>query len=108
MDELGTPHDRYFRESFGRLEVARDFLRHNLPTALLPEIDLATLEISKDTYVGEDLSEDCSDLVYRDESVSWNVNIGYTAEGIGEMTILDARKLGIYPVQVEQVVADAA
>jgi predicted transposase/invertase (TIGR01784 family) len=65
MDELGTPHDRYFRESFGRLEVARDFLRHNLPAALLSEIDLATLEISKDTYVGEDLSEDCSDLVYR-------------------------------------------
>lgn len=46
--------------------------------------------------------------IVRDESVSWNVNIGYTADGIGEMTILDARKLGIYPVQVEQVVADAA
>ncbi|WP_295446405.1 Rpn family recombination-promoting nuclease/putative transposase [uncultured Thiodictyon sp.] len=65
MDELGTPHDRYFRESFGRLEIARDFLFQNLPAALLAEIDLTTLEISKDTYVGEDLSEDCSDLVYR-------------------------------------------
>lgn len=65
MDELGTPHDRYFRESFGRLEIARDFLLQNLPAALLAEIDLTTLEISKDTYVGEDLREDCSDLVYR-------------------------------------------
>jgi hypothetical protein len=29
----------------------------------------------------------------RDESVSWNVNIGYTAEGLGEVTILDAKKM---------------
>jgi hypothetical protein len=35
MDELGTPHDRYFRESSGRLEIARDFLLQNLPAALL-------------------------------------------------------------------------
>jgi hypothetical protein len=29
----------------------------------------------------------------RDESVSWSVNIGYTAEGLGEVTILDAKKM---------------
>ena len=43
-----------------------------------------------------------------DESVSWNVNVGYTAEGLGEITILDARKSGIYPLQIERVVADVA
>ena len=42
MEEIGSPHDRYFRESFGRLEIARDFLRQNLPEPLLAEIDLAT------------------------------------------------------------------
>jgi uncharacterized protein YuzE len=46
--------------------------------------------------------------ILRDESVSWNVNIGYTADGIGEITILDAQKSGIYPLQIERVVADAA
>jgi uncharacterized protein YuzE len=46
--------------------------------------------------------------VVRDESVSWNVNVGYTAEGLGEITILDAQKSGIYPLQIERVVADAA
>jgi predicted transposase YdaD len=65
MDQISAPHDRYFRESFGRVEVARDFLRHNLPATLLAEVDLATLEIATDTYVAEDLREDCSDLVYR-------------------------------------------
>ena len=46
--------------------------------------------------------------IQRDESVSWNVNIGYTADGIGEITILDAQKSGIYPLQIERVVSDAA
>lgn len=46
--------------------------------------------------------------IVRDESASWNVNVGYTADGIGEITILDAQKSGIYPLQIERVVADAA
>ena len=46
--------------------------------------------------------------IARDESASWNVNIGYTADGIGEITILDAKKSGIYPLQIERVAVDAA
>ena len=46
--------------------------------------------------------------ILRDESLSWNVNIGYTADGIGEITVLDAQKSGVYPLQIERVVADAA
>ncbi|WP_058556952.1 DUF2283 domain-containing protein [Thiohalocapsa sp. ML1] len=46
--------------------------------------------------------------IVRDESSSWNVNIGYTADGIGEITILDAQKSGVYPLQIERVLADAA
>lgn len=57
--------------------------------------DILFIEISKGTVV-------------RDESASWNVNVGYTAEGLGEITILEARKSGIYPLQIERVVADAA
>ena len=48
------------------------------------------------------------DPVVRDESVNWNINIGYTEEGIGEMTILEAQKSGIYPMQVEKIVSEAA
>ncbi len=46
--------------------------------------------------------------IVRDESINWNVNIGYTADGIGEMTILDAQKSGFYPLHIEQVQAKAA
>jgi len=56
--------------------------------------DILFIEISKGAVV-------------RDESVSWNIHIGCTAEGIGEMTILDAKKSGIYPLQIERVVSDS-
>lgn len=46
--------------------------------------------------------------ILRDESVSWNVNIGYTADGIGEITILEAQKSGVYPLQIERVISEAA
>ncbi|WP_295387895.1 Rpn family recombination-promoting nuclease/putative transposase [uncultured Thiodictyon sp.] len=65
MENLATPHDAFFREGFGRREVAEDFLRNQLPADLLAEIDLGTLEICKDTYVSKDLRSAYSDLVYR-------------------------------------------
>ncbi|MBK5938762.1 DUF2283 domain-containing protein [Halochromatium roseum] len=57
--------------------------------------DILFIEISKGPIV-------------RDESLSWNLNIGYTADGIGEITILDAQKSGLYPLQIERVVSEAA
>ena len=47
-------------------------------------------------------------LIVRDESVSWNINIGYTQDGIGEITILKAQKNGLYPLQIEKVLSDVA
>ena len=47
-------------------------------------------------------------LIVRDDSVSWNTNIGYTKEGIGEITILEAQKNGLYPLQIERVLSDVA
>lgn len=46
--------------------------------------------------------------IVRDESLSWNINIGYTLEGIGEITILEAQQNGLYPLQIEKVLDDVA
>ncbi len=43
------------------------------------EDDILFIEISKGT-------------ILRDESVGWNINLGYTADGVGEITILDAQR----------------
>nr|VFJ43150.1 MAG: Protein of unknown function (DUF2283) [Candidatus Kentron sp. FM]VFJ73004.1 MAG: Protein of unknown function (DUF2283) [Candidatus Kentron sp. FM]VFK15703.1 MAG: Protein of unknown function (DUF2283) [Candidatus Kentron sp. FM] len=39
--------------------------------------------------------------IVRDESIDWDINIGYTNSGIGEITILDASRNGCYPWVVE-------
>lgn len=38
--------------------------------------------------------------IIRDVSQGWNVNIGYAANGIAEITILDARASGAWPVEM--------
>jgi hypothetical protein len=47
MDEIANPHDAYFRESFGRSEIARDFRRVHLPDAVLAEVDLDSLKTAR-------------------------------------------------------------
>jgi uncharacterized protein YuzE len=46
--------------------------------------------------------------VTRDESLNWNVHIGYSANGIREISILDARKRGYLPLKIDDVLRDAA
>ena len=65
MNSLVTPHDRFFRESFARREIAQDFMRHHLTAEFLAEIDLDSLAIAKDSYVSKELRKAYSDLVYR-------------------------------------------
>jgi predicted transposase/invertase (TIGR01784 family) len=60
-----NPYDRFFRETFSRLDVARDFLMHYLPSELAARLDLQGLEQVPDSFVDEDLREHFSDLLYR-------------------------------------------
>lgn len=52
--------------------------------------------------------EFAKDEIIRYESMDRIVNIRYTAIGTGEITVLEAKRCGVYPLQIEQVVADAA
>jgi len=52
-----------------------------------PEDDILVIEFNKDNIV-------------RDISLNWNVNIGMTAQGIGEIVILDAKKAGLLPIEM--------
>ncbi|MEO5378693.1 MAG: DUF2283 domain-containing protein [Magnetococcus sp. DMHC-6] len=38
--------------------------------------------------------------VERDVSYGWNVHIGMTAKGVGQITILDAKADGLLPVKI--------
>ena len=54
-----------------------------------PKDDIMTIEFS-------------SDKILRDISLSWNVNVGLTEKGVGEIVILDAKAHGFLPVEVEK------
>ena len=46
--------------------------------------------------------------IVRDESLNWNVHIGYSATGIREITILEAKKRGYLPVRLDDALRSAA
>lgn len=46
--------------------------------------------------------------VTRDESLNWNVHIGYSAEGIREISILEAKKRGYLPLKIDDALKSAA
>ena len=52
-----------------------------------PEDDILLIEFNKENIV-------------RDISLNWNVNIGMTEQGIGEIVILDAKKAGMLPIEM--------
>jgi predicted transposase/invertase (TIGR01784 family) len=61
---LDNPHDRFFRETFSRREVAEGFLRGYLPSAVADKIDWASLAIAKDSFIEKALRQHFSDLLY--------------------------------------------
>lgn len=67
MEPVHNPHDRFFKETFSRVEVARDFVSHYIPPRIAGLLDPETLEISKDSFVDEELEERFSDLLYQVE-----------------------------------------
>ncbi len=60
-----NPHDRFFKETFGRLQVTRDFLRSYLPADVAAVVDLDTLELEKESFIDEELRQYASDLICR-------------------------------------------
>ncbi len=57
-------HDKAFRSAMSDLRVARDFLSHYLPTAVINKIDLQTLALSKESYVDEELKLLITDVLF--------------------------------------------
>ncbi|MBF0340701.1 MAG: DUF2283 domain-containing protein [Magnetococcales bacterium] len=46
--------------------------------------------------------------IERDISYGWNVNVGMTASGIGQITILDAKADGMLPVKMPKEIMQLA
>lgn len=42
-----------------------------------------------------------NEQIIKDVSYNWNVNIGLTAQGIGQITILDAKAANLLPLNIK-------
>ena len=62
---ITNPYDKLFRETWSDLNNARTFLKHSLPDQVLKVLDLSNLAISKDSFIGKELSDYYSDMPYR-------------------------------------------
>lgn len=65
MSDLTNPHDKFFKETFTRLEVARDFFANYLPEAVVAAVALETLSLQSGTFIDPDLKEQFADLLYQ-------------------------------------------
>ena len=52
---MATPNDKFSKEIFSKKEVAEAFIKNYFPQDLLEMFNTDDLEISKDSFVDEDL-----------------------------------------------------
>ena len=61
---IRNPHDGFFKQTFGRVDFAREFLAKFLPGEVVRCLDLPSLEASSESYVDDQLRATQSDLVF--------------------------------------------
>lgn len=63
-DDISNPHDRFVKLTFGQIPTARNFFAQHLPAEVVQELDLESLELSKDSFIDVQLKGSYSDLVF--------------------------------------------
>lgn len=64
MSIISNPHDHFFKETFGDVEVVKQFAKHYIPERFLRIIDINTLAPLKDSFVQDELVSAYSDLLF--------------------------------------------
>lgn len=72
--KIQNPHDKFFKETFGKSDVAKDFLNNYLPQEIREIVNIDTLEPQKDSFVNQELQEGFSDMLFKSNI---NNNEGY-------------------------------
>ncbi|MEA5460736.1 Rpn family recombination-promoting nuclease/putative transposase [Arcicella sp. LKC2W] len=67
MNHLNNPHDKFFKETFSRLEVAQSFIEEVFPSDLRERLNLSSLKRINDSFTDDELEEYLADIVYQTE-----------------------------------------
>jgi predicted transposase/invertase (TIGR01784 family) len=60
-----NPHDRFFRESFSRPDIVRNYLEEYLPANVRTLLELDTLALQEGSFIDEAMQEHQTDLLYQ-------------------------------------------
>ena len=74
MGVIHQPHDKFFKEMFGNVDLAKEFMVNYLPSDILKVIDLQTIVPQSPSYIEGNLKESFSDLLFK---VNINNEEGY-------------------------------
>ena len=61
--DISSPHDVFFKNMMGRVEIARMYIEHYLPVEITSWMDMNTLQVDTEGYVDDHLKECFSDVV---------------------------------------------
>jgi predicted transposase/invertase (TIGR01784 family) len=67
MSQLNNPHDKFFKETFSRLEIAQSFIEETFPEVIRNKINIPKLKITNSSFTDAELSEYLADIVYQTE-----------------------------------------
>jgi predicted transposase/invertase (TIGR01784 family) len=59
-----NPHDVFFKATFSQKSIAEAFLKEFLPNNIKAILDISSIQLSTNSYIDEELSENFADLVY--------------------------------------------
>jgi len=57
-------HDKFFKETFSRIDVITNFLEELVDAQLIKKLDLSTLKIDNNSFIDEELEEYFADILY--------------------------------------------
>ena len=67
MSTISNPHDKFFKESFSRLELVQGFIEEVFPVDIKSKINLNSLQLTNASFTDAYLWEHFADLVYQAE-----------------------------------------
>jgi predicted transposase/invertase (TIGR01784 family) len=62
--KIQNVHDKFFKETFSRIDVVSNFLEELVDEKLVKKLDLSTLKIDNNSFIDEELEEHFADILY--------------------------------------------
>lgn len=65
MESMKKAHDKYYKETFGNVAIAGEFIQKHLPKSITDLIEMHTLEVQKDSFMDQEMEEIHADLLFK-------------------------------------------